>query len=190
MRDYIFNKPWSDQFRGRIRVILEQNRNVLIPKRQQSRIITAPLEDDLHYNTDFIEERISETRIACRIRRAKFQNYLGEITIRSRLPSGVKTELAKIIDGYGDYMLYGYASPDEQRIVNWTLGDLDVFRVEYAKGMRGRLMTNKDGSSDFRVFRALHIPGFIVATTLPLEPVQPNLLAGLMDFVPRRLVKH
>lgn len=134
-------------------------------------IVEAPAEEDRRHNTDLIVLRLDAIRVACRIRDVKYLSQYGdEFTIRSRRPNGTETELAKILAGWGDYIFYGFASPDYQRLIAWFLGDLNIFRLWHHRYLRdnhgeipGERVPNVDGSSDFRAYRISDLPGdFIV----------------------------
>jgi hypothetical protein len=129
-------------------------------------------EQDAQQNTDLIVLRLDgEIRVACRVRGYEQyrKRYGDEFTIRCDRPSGVRTELDKLLSGWGDYLLYGfgrrrnpYAGP--ARFAPWTLARLDVFRRCYRPGM-GRRKPNRDGSSTFLAFRWDHFPPeFVIAT--------------------------
>jgi hypothetical protein len=129
----------------------------------------APEEDDRERATDLIVLRLDAVRIACRVRRHEYVGYADEFTLRSGRPSGKKTELRKIVAGWGDYLLYGFAAADECRLAQWCLGDLSVFREwradKQARTHRepGTERTNADGTR-FRAYRLAELPaGFVVA---------------------------
>lgn len=152
---------WSDKFLVDIRRILGEHL-----------ICAAPIEDDAERNTDLIVLKLDAVRIGCRIRRHDYLiRYPYEFTIRAGRPSGVKTELAKIIEGWGDYFFYGFANEGEDGLERWTLCDLRVFRLwfnRYMAGHGGALpgveQANGDDSSVFRAFRWGELPfEFIVA---------------------------
>lgn len=155
------NKQWSDRFLPEIKMILGLH---LIGE--------PPIEEDCERNTDLIVLKMEAVRIACRVRSHKyFQRYPQDITIRSGRPSGAKTELTKIIEGWGDYFFYGFSDEQEQSLVAWRLCDLGAFRLFFNryivmnKGeMPGAVKVNKDGSSDFLAFNAAEIPSFVCAT--------------------------
>ena len=68
----------------------------------------------------------------CRLRNYEkyFAKYGDEFTIRTINHYGTddRSELNRIIDGLGSYILYGFVSPDLRGDVSiWGLGDLDVF---------------------------------------------------------------
>ncbi len=113
------DKRWSDIFLLEIKQILGSQ---LIGE--------PPVEEDQKRNTDLIVLKMDSVRIACRVRRFKYHNrYSDEITIRAGRPSGIKTELTKIIEGWGDYFFYGFADDSEEKLVAWRLCDLKVFRL-------------------------------------------------------------
>lgn len=134
---------------------------------------TAPIEEDQERNTDLIVLRMEAIRIACRMRGYEYYiKWPDDITIRSLRPSGVKTELTKIVEGWGDYFFYGFSNAKETVLHAWRLCDLKVFRLWFSRtliplqsgGIPGIRKSNKNGSSDFRVFNTNEMPrDFIVA---------------------------
>lgn len=156
------DKRWSDRFLFEIKGILGQH---LIGE--------PPQEEDAERNTDLIVLRMEAVRIGCRVRRHEFlAKYPGEFTIRASRPSGNKTELAKIIEGWGNYFFYGFCDEAEEALAAWTLLDLNAFRLWHScrlvalGGNRpGSTRRNRDGSSGFYVFRWADMPpGSIVAS--------------------------
>lgn len=138
-------------------------------------IAEAPMEEDAKRNTDLIVLRLDAVRVACRIRTHEYlARYPDEFTIRAGRPNGTKTELAKIIEGWGDYLFYGFTDADQTRLAAWLLGDLRVFRLwlmDQTRANGGKLpgagKDNTDGSSDFRAFRINELPpDFIIARKL------------------------
>jgi hypothetical protein len=96
------------------------------------------------------------------------ESELAEMKIPSARPQGNKTELTKIIEGWGDYMFYGFADPDEESLCCWFLGDLKAFRLYfnqqlYLKKTPWMGRANGDGSSEFMAFERDTIPDFIIA---------------------------
>lgn len=132
-------------------------------------IVEAPFEEDAQRATDLIVLRLDTIRVACRIRRADMlDRYPDEFTIRSRRASGTKTELEKVVAGYGDYLFYGFGD-DAGDLLAWALCDLSIFRVWFvratvaAKAIPGALKDNGDGTC-FRAFKLADLPEeFIVA---------------------------
>lgn len=133
-----------------------------------------PVEEDAERNTDLMVLRMEAVRIGCRIRKFQDLKYGGEFTLRASRPSGVKTELTKVIEGWGDYFFYGFANENADGLTQWVLADLRVFRVEFmrklaslpAKELPGKHLNNHDNSSSFRVFKwAEFSPDLIVASS-------------------------
>lgn len=146
----------------------------------------APFEEDAQRATDLIVLRLDAVRIACRVRRHEYlERYEGEFTIRSSRPSGADTELGKIIEGWGDYMLYAFAGLDG-RLAAWLLGDLHVFRRWHARqlvslpagGTPGLRVPNRDGTW-FTAFTLADLPSeFIVARAH--APLTPRVFSGAL----------
>lgn len=133
-------------------------------------IAEAPFEEDARHNTDLIVLKLDTVRVACRLRRHDYaERYGDEFTIRERRPSGVKTELSKVLEGWGDYIFYGFANSDMTELAGWILGDLSVFRLWHHQELwqsrrPGNSQVNNDGSSSFRAYRIADLPTeFVVA---------------------------
>jgi hypothetical protein len=132
----------------------------------------APAEEDAHRNTDLIVMKLDSVRVACRIRNKSYMaRYGDEFTIRCSRPSGTKTEMAKIIEGWGDYFFYGFGQDYGSGLAAWKIGDLRVFRLWLTKeivrlkgDMPGFHKPNSDNSSNFRAFKWKDLPSdFVVA---------------------------
>ena len=156
MTDWKDDKSWSDGLLTSVKQILGL---YLIGEAKQ--------DDDQQRNTDLIVLKMEAVRIACRIRRNDYfkGEYKGEFTIRSSRPNGTKTELTKIIEGWGDYFFYGFANTDGMTLSGYTLTDLKCFRIFHSRYLAlnqgrcpGRLFKNKDGSSSFTVFKWVDMP--------------------------------
>ncbi len=151
---------WSAQFMPSIKRILGE---YLIQE--------APAEEDQRHNTDLIVLTLGAIRVACRVRHHEYVAVYGDqFTIRATRPSGVKTELAKIIEGWGDYLFYGFADSIDRDLCAWLLGDLKVFRFWLATqnyrcgGIVQPPQQNGDGSSAFHAFEIDELPpNFVIA---------------------------
>jgi len=153
------NKKWSDKFLIEIKRIIGEY------------FISEPLvEEDMNHNTDLTILRLDPIRIACRVRALDYYNrYPNDFTIRSGLPSGVKTELAKIIEGWGDYLFYGFSNQAEDHLLAWRIISLNNFRLWHSRELvrlkgipPGKEIQNYDGSSRFTVFNIKEMPSNIV----------------------------
>lgn len=138
----------------------------------------APLEIDQQEATDLLVLRARDMRIGCRVRRAGYAEiYPWEFTIRSRRETGSKTEMRKIIEGWGDWLFYGHAG-EGMTIARWMLVDLDSFRGHLIedgfradKRVRYQRQSNRDGTH----FLAFSAPSF---------PRHPALLVASSQQIP------
>ena len=153
-RDYNFDRERSDKFEPLLKKIIGETFLVNDPQR------------DMHQATDLLILTAKPLTFACRVR--TYEQYLRpgykhQFTIRSRRPSGEKTEIDKIIEGFGDYFLYGFSNPknDGSGLMQWFIGDLRVFRRELIlRGLDklGKELPNQDRSSYFYVFEIRDFP--------------------------------
>ncbi len=153
------DKKWSDIFLDEIKQILGLH------------LIGEPnTEEDQLRNTDLIVLIMASVRIACRIRRQKYiEEYGNEFTVRCGRPSGYKTELTKIIEGWGDYFFYGFGCEETGKLIRWTLADLKVFRGAFMRliyaGKNPKEMKNKDDSSNFMCFSWVDFPNNLIVAS-------------------------
>jgi len=127
-----------------------------------------PVEEDQERNTDLMILKMEAVRIGCRVRKESYLEYYSdEFTIRAGRPSGNKTELTKIIEGWGDYFFYGFG--DGFNLIAWTLADLNVFRLWFNRQLyQGKhpweSKDNKDNSSNFLGIKWRWLPKeFVIA---------------------------
>lgn len=66
-------------------------------------------------------------------------------TVRSSLPTGNRTELDKLKEGYAKYYFYGWTT-DEDEIQDWILVDLDKVRQKNILDINWTERSNKDGT--------------------------------------------
>ena len=141
--NYQQNRTFGDKFMREVSGILGQ-----------ALIMPAPKEEDCERNTDLMVLGMDSVRIGCRIRKNRYiQRYGYEFTIRGRSRNNMKTEISKIIEGWGDYLFYGFASPCESHLERWTIISLNEFRIWHSremfrlKHMPGQFQENGDGSA-------------------------------------------
>lgn len=156
------DKQWSDRFIPEIKAICGMH---LIGE--------ASKEEDAKHNTDLLVLTAGRNRIACRVRKYKYLSQYGdEFTIRAGRPRGTQTELDKIINGWGDYFIYGFADAQERTLVRWFLGNLTKLRTYCYRELaatyghpRWERCYNYDNSSNFVAFPLRDMPlGFLVAS--------------------------
>jgi hypothetical protein len=144
---YAKDREWSDRYLPTIRRIVGPH--LLEP---------APLEEDNLHATDLIMLKARDKRIACRVRRPGFVERFGfEFTIRVERVSGAQTEMAKLINGFGDWMFYGHAAAEEGilGIERWLIADLAAWRahlIRHGFQKLGKKMPNKDNATFFMAF--------------------------------------
>lgn len=121
---------------------------------------------DTKQATDFLVFNIEPIKVACRLRTYNYYinpQYRNEFTIRCKLSSGNETELDKIKKGYCDYVFYGFVNKEENKILKYFIGDLNVFR-ENINNVDCELKTNKDNNpTSFVVYKLSDFPSkFII----------------------------
>lgn len=158
MPGYRTDRRWADRFIPQLKQIVA---DLLV--------LPAPEAEDVWRNTDLIVLRVETLRVACRVRRYRYlANYPYEFTIRAGRPTGAETELAKILGGYGDYLVYAFASQDEQELSAWRILDLRRFRLWFHRETvrlgeaPGKTQPNKDGSSSFMAFDVRQMPAGVL----------------------------
>lgn len=164
--DFKENFAWQERYTDAVRYIVGPL--LLEP---------ADIQRDMTEATDFLVLKARDMRIGCRIRRASengeesfAERYPWEFTIRSRLSNGAKTELAKIREGWGDWLFYGHAEHNQTLgLCRWFVIDLDSFRAQVDKTpiRWKRDKSNRDGtffdSFDILTFRPE--PSILVASS-------------------------
>ena len=121
----------------------------------------APLEMDMTEATDMLVLMARDIRIACRIRRAMYAKaFKHQFTIRSKLDSGAATELAKIIEGWGDWLFYGFAADDNLPVLEyWHIIDLHAWRAHMIRDKRP-IKHGEQSNGDGTHFRWFDIQSF------------------------------
>lgn len=135
---YSRDRDFSDRFIPQITTIVGPH--LLCP---------ASFEQDCREACDLTILRGRDMTIACRIRRPGYLKFARQFTIRSERETGAKTELQKIIEGFGDWLFYGHATADFSSIVPWMLINLSAFRAHLIlnlKTIRRGDQPNGDGT--------------------------------------------
>lgn len=154
MTNWAEEKEWSDKYLREIRMVLG-----LVLFRE------PPIEQDMTQNTDLRLLAADDVRIACRIRRHQYIGFKDDFTIRARSKYGAITEIDKMLDGWGDYIFYGFAPENENDkwLECFTIGDLNVFRREYHNLPTRKMIPNGDGTM-FYAYSWKELPDdFIIA---------------------------
>lgn len=176
------DKGWSDQFMPDIKAVLGQH---LLGE--------ASMDEDAKHATDLVVLQMKNVRIAVRMRRRRYAEnpkYIEQFTIRTERRSGAETELAKIVAGWGDYMLYGFEGKEESRLGVWHLIDLKKFRLGYMRLLSrckpgefpGDLIRNVDGGSSGCAFWYDEFsPSLVVASGYGISAKQSPALTFLKE---------
>lgn len=171
---YATDRSWSDQFLPAIRRIVGPH--LLVP---------SSMEVDTKQAADLIVLKARDMTIAARVRRHGYAYKYGyEFTVRSERDSGAKTELAKLQDGFGDWMFYGHASVKAGEIGRWMLIDLHAWRARlmrcgYKDGWHSLAehKSNGDGTHFFAFDVRLFIPSIVIAeskASILVDPAPPR----------------
>lgn len=164
MGTYQDDRTWSDCYIPAIKSIVGPHL-----------LVQSPDEIDREQAADLIVLTARGLTVACRVRRPGYAQQFGyEFTIRAARDNGIRTELAKIVDGWGDWLFYGHArDTDEPEIEHWMIVSLSSFRAHLMRrwnpGMALKCgnKSNRDGTwfkwFDVRSFRGR--PPILVAAS-------------------------
>lgn len=147
MNSYVDDRRWADNYTPVIEKIVRKIAN---------RIITfkiAPEQEDTKQATDYLIT-VDTGTIACRIRRPECT--FRDFTIRSRRSNGIKTELAKIKEGFGQWYIYAWAK-NESHLAEWWLLDLDALRKSPLLNTDRPEKQNTDGKTAFISFASAEL---------------------------------
>ena len=115
--------------------------------------------------TDFLIFTVNISKVAARLRTYKHYttgDRKNEFTIRYSRPSGNPTEIDKIREGKVGYIFYGFVNNDETKIIQWFIGDLEVFRKNEPKSVRP--YPNDPPDSELVAYKIIQFPkSFIIA---------------------------
>lgn len=160
MSDYQDDREWSDRYIPTIKRIIAPHL-----------MTVASFELDAKKATDLHVLNARNMMIAARIRDKGYaENFPYDFTIRSGRDTGTKTELAKIIDGWGDWFFYGHAI-DDTNIGIWWLLDLNSFRAALIRRHELAIKFSKLSNGDGTHFVAYDVrsfpqsPPFIIASS-------------------------
>jgi len=118
-KNYDTNRDFSDKFVSEVKKILGEQF-----------LIEAPLIEDLKENTDIRSFVMWPIRYGFRVRRNSDIHFNKDFTLYYESPKGkeIEVEFHKVIKGYGDYFLYGFADEKEKRFACWGICNLNVLR--------------------------------------------------------------
>lgn len=134
---YDIDRRWSDAFIPAIKKIVGP---LLLEE--------SSFEVDTQQAADLVVLNARYKTIACRVRRHGYADTYGyEFTIRSKRDTGAKTELEKIVDGFGDWMFYGHAHENGMDISRWMVINLPAWRAAIIRKQAKAIpQSNRDGT--------------------------------------------
>lgn len=116
---YSSDRRWSDAFIPAIKKIVGP---LLLEE--------SSFEVDTQQAADLVILNARDKTIAARVRRAGYADrYPYEFTVRSKRDNGARTELEKMVDGFGDWMFYGHAHEDGMNVSRWMVINLASWRA-------------------------------------------------------------
>lgn len=172
---YQHDRAWGDSKAPQVMAILRP----LIPHCVV--LSVADVELDNKQATDFTIQLIGGS-IAVRLRRPRYT--YRDLTIRAYRENGVKTELAKIKEGYAFRYFYGWTD-ENGAIAEWMLIDMD--RLRATNLLDRQAIPNKDGTTSFIAIsaRELQQAGCLIACQIPSIGRRVNPDASLDDGIKR-----
>lgn len=170
MNDYRTDRDWSD-------LHLEMVKLAIAPYL----IVKAPLVRDNTEATDLIVLRARDMTIAVRLRRRMlryYERFPDQFTIRCQRDNGAKTELTKIVEGWGDWFFYGHAGPGV--LAPWVLVNLHGLRQAFQRN--NNLLYHPDGKvsgkqnnwdgTHFAWFNHLLLPDYVTIAHCPANDAE------------------
>jgi hypothetical protein len=168
MRKYADDRRWADQFIPEIKRIV----GPLL-------LIEAPFEVDTKQAADLITLKVKDLTIACRVRGREYLGRYGwEFTLRLKRDSGAKTEMEKILEGWGNWMFYGFAAFNDDHKAGFArrfLIDLSAWRLNVGDAARSRrLVKGEAPNGDGTYFAWFDLRSF---------PPEPRILIASSEVI-------
>lgn len=157
---YDKDRRWSDGFIPAIKAIVGP---LLLEE--------SSFEVDTQQAADLVVMNARDKTIACRVRRCGYADRYGnEFTIRAKRDTGTKTELEKIIDGFGDWMFYGHAAPDGMNISRWMVISLPALRAAIIRHQAHPMKQSNGDGTHFVAFDVRRVPdACVIASSFIVE---------------------
>jgi len=138
------NKQWADGYLPQIQRVIREVAPQLITIRVSTR------SEDVHQASDYVVVT-EQGSIGCRVRRPHTWERYGDVTFRSKVRGTRKTEIDKILEGWGRWYLYAWALDNTSTDLEaWVFLDLDQLRASGLLLKKMREIDNYDSSSKFK----------------------------------------
>lgn len=145
---YDADRRWSDAFIPAIKKIVGP---LLLEE--------SSFEVDTQQAADLVVMNARDKTIACRVRRCGYADRYGyEFTIRAKRDTGAKTELEKIVDGFGDWMFYGHAAEDGMNVSRWMVISLPALRAAIIRKQAVPIKQSNGDGTHFVAFDVRALP--------------------------------
>lgn len=136
-------KLLNDKYLNQVRRILVSKAYIFTKFRE------ATPKEDMELGFDAVLS-FPDVKIPIRIRKNIYLKYM-DLTIRSKCRSGGKTEIHKIMEGFGDFYFYAWSdetnlNTSNNRIVTYMILDLNVFRNTIIDKPSTKDIPNGDGT--------------------------------------------
>lgn len=157
---YSVDRRWSDAFIPAIKQIVGP---LLLEE--------SSFEVDTQQAADLVVMNARDKTIACRVRRSGYADRYGfEFTIRAKRDTGAKTELEKIIDGFGDWMFYGHAHTDGMSVSRWMVVSLPALRAAIIRKQSNAMQKSNGDGTHFIAFDVRNLPrDCLIASSFNLD---------------------
>lgn len=134
----------------------------------------SSFEVDTQQAADLVVMNARDKTIACRVRRPGYADKYGhEFTIRAKRDTGAKTELEKIIDGFGDWMFYGHAHSDGMSVCRWMVISLPALRAAIIRKQAIALKKSNGDGTHFVAFDVRALPeSCVISASFVVHRVQ------------------
>lgn len=161
---YSTDRRWSDRFIPAIQRIVGPYL-----------LCESPFEIDAKQAADLITLKARDLTIACRVRRPGYiEKYGWQFTVRCKRDSGAETELSKIVNGWGDWMFYAFATSDSPSdgFARWFLIDLASWRAQLIR-RNGNLKMGDKPNNDGTYFKWFDVRSFEPEPPLLIDASEP-----------------
>lgn len=138
MKDGISIRSQEEQFSHFIASVFWRNMSIVPRKYFLPKMATQ--DEDRKYSFDL---NVGNIKVGVRLRTFSYIKH-NDVSIRSKVISGINTEIDKITNGEGQINFYGWINPKKDRIIRFVAYDLEPIRdLLYDNGYE---LPNGDGS--------------------------------------------
>jgi hypothetical protein len=172
MIEYETDRAWSDKWIPKLKELIGPH--LMSP---------SSFEADTEQAADLVILKARDMHIAARVRRfGYYAEFPNDFTIRSHRESGVKTELRKIVEGWGDWFFYGHEYYDD--LWPWWLINLEALRCHFSLEWLNWRYANKPPQIRFGERRNYDGKTKFVWFDLTSFPTDPSLIIARSPSIP------